>query len=54
LNLQKRCYTTLREIEVPGTELHINPHSKTLVVSPKGYFRYQAKNPPEAKYIRIC
>ena len=40
-----------REIEVSGTELHINPHSKTLVVSPKGYFRYQAKNPPEAKYI---
>jgi len=41
----------LREIEVPGTELHINPFSKTLVSSPKGYFRYQAKNPPEAKYI---
>lgn len=41
----------LREIEVPGTELHLNPHSRTLVVSPKGYFRYQAKNPPEAKYI---
>ena len=41
----------LYEIEVPGTELHINPHSKTLVTSPKGYFRYQAKNPPEAKYI---
>lgn len=41
----------LYEIEVPGTELHINPHSKTLVSSPKGYFRYQAKNPPEAKYI---
>jgi len=43
--------TQLREIEVPGTELHINPFSKTLVSSPKGYFRYQAKNPPEAKYI---
>jgi hypothetical protein len=41
----------LREIDVPGTELHINPYSKTLVVSPKGYFRHQAKNPPEAKYI---
>lgn len=41
----------LYEIEVSGTELHINPHSKTLVTSPKGYFRYQAKNPPEAKYI---
>jgi hypothetical protein len=41
----------LYEIEVPGTELHINPHSKTLVTSPKGYFRHQAKNPPEAKYI---
>ena len=43
--------TQLHEIEVPGTELHLNPHSRTLVVSPKGYFRYEAKNPPEAKYI---
>jgi len=43
--------TEFYEIKVPGTELHINPHSKTLVTSPKGYFRYQAKNPPEAKYI---
>jgi len=43
--------TQLREIEVPGTELHLNPYSRTLVVSPKGYFRYEAKNPPEAKYI---
>lgn len=41
----------LYEIEVSGTELHINPHSKTLVTSPKKYFRYQGKNPPEAKYI---
>lgn len=41
----------LVEIEVPGTELHVNPYSKTLVVSPKGYFSYRAKNPPEAKYI---
>jgi len=41
----------LLEIEVPGTDLHINPYSNTLIVSPKGYFRYQAKNPPEAKYI---
>ena len=41
----------LYEIEVPGTELQLNPHSRTLVVSPKGYFRYEAKNPPEAKYI---
>lgn len=41
----------LDEITVPGTELHINPHSKTLVTSPKGYFCYRAKNPPVAKYI---
>jgi len=41
----------LYEMEVPGTELHVNPHSKTLVTSPKGYFCYQARNPPEAKYI---
>lgn len=47
--LKDNC--NLTEIEVPGTELHINPHSKTLVVSPKGYFSYRAKNPPEAKYI---
>lgn len=46
-----RDNSELYEMEVPGTELHINPHSKTLVTSPKGYFRYQAKNPPEAKYI---
>lgn len=39
------------EVELPGTELHLAPLSQTIITSPKGYFRYQAKNPPEAKYI---
>lgn len=46
-----RDNSELYEMAVPGTELHVNPHSKTLVTSPRGYFCYQAKNPPEAKYI---
>lgn len=39
------------EIETPGTKLCLAPLSQTIVTSIKGYFRYQAKNPPEAKYI---
>ena len=39
------------EVELLGTRLELAPLSQTLVISPKGYFRYQAKNPPEAKYI---
>jgi len=39
------------EIDLPGTPLHLAPLSQTIITSPKGYFRYQAKNPPEAKYI---
>lgn len=39
------------EIEVPGTPLQIDPNSPTLIVSPKGHFRYEARNPSEAKYI---
>lgn len=39
------------KVEVPGTPLQLDPNSPTIVVSPKRYFRYEAKNPPEAKYI---
>ncbi|MCX7920305.1 MAG: winged helix-turn-helix domain-containing protein [bacterium] len=40
-----------REINVPGTELILERNSRVIIVSPKGYFRYKAKNPPEALYI---
>ena len=40
-----------REINVPGTILQLDPYSRDIVISPKGYFRYKAKNPPEAVYI---
>lgn len=46
----KNC-TDFYEVELPGTQLHLAPLSQTTITSPKGYFRYQAKNPPEAKYI---
>jgi len=39
------------KIELPGTPLNIDSNSQTAVTSPKGHFRYEAKNPPEAKYI---
>jgi hypothetical protein len=44
-------YTEFFEIDLPGTQLHLAPLSQTIITSPKGYFRYQAKNPPEARYI---
>jgi len=43
--------TDFYEVELPGTQLYLAPLSQTIITSPKGYFRYQAKNPPEAKYI---
>lgn len=43
--------TDFYEVDLPGTQLHLAPLSQTIITSPKGYFRYQAKNPPEAKYI---
>jgi len=43
--------TDFYEVELPGTQLHLATLSQTIITSPKGYFRYQAKNPPEAKYI---
>lgn len=42
------------EVELPGTQLHLAPLSQTIITSPKGFFRYQAKNPSEAKYILYC
>lgn len=39
------------EIEVASTPLQLDPNSQLIVISPKRYFRYEAKNPPEAKYI---
>lgn len=39
------------EVELPGMQLHLAPLSQTTITSPREYFRYQAKNPPEAKYI---
>lgn len=44
-------WTDFYEVELPGTQLHLTPLSQTIITSPKGYFRHQAKNPPEAKYI---
>jgi len=44
-------YKELIDLEVPGTKLSINTYSKTLVTSPRGYFKYKARNPSEAKYI---
>jgi len=48
--LDDNC-TDFYEVELPGTQLQLAPLSQTIITSPKGYFRYQAKNPPEAKYI---
>jgi len=39
------------EMKIPGTPLDIDSNSKTTVISPKRHFRYEAKNPSEAKYI---
>ena len=47
----KGCTDTFYDVELPGTQLQLAPLSQTVMTSPKGYFRYQAKNPPEAKYI---
>lgn len=48
--VNKDC-TDFYEVELPGTQLHLAHLSQTIITSPKGYFRYQAKNPPQAKYI---
>jgi len=38
------------EINLPGTPLQLESNSQA-VISPKRYFRYEARNPSEAKYI---
>ena len=38
-------------ISLPGTQLQLEQNSQTIVISPKRHFRYDAKNPPLAKYI---
>jgi len=42
------------EVELPGTELRLDPHSQGVLVSPLRRFRYAARNPSEAKYILYC
>lgn len=44
-------YNNLIDLVVPGTKLSISTYLKTLVTSPRGYFKYKARNPSEAKYI---
>lgn len=39
------------EVELPGTLLHIDPLFKSIINSSRQYFKYQARNPAEAKYI---
>ena len=38
-------------IETPGTPLQLDPNSQTTIISPKRFFKYEARNPSEAKYI---
>lgn len=38
-------------IETPGTPLQLDANSQTTIISPKRFFKYEAKNPSEAKYI---
>lgn len=39
------------EIDIPGTPLQIDSNSQTTIISPRKHFRYEARNPSEAKYI---
>ena len=39
------------EIDIPGTPLQLDPNSQTTIISPKRHYRYEARNPSEAKYI---
>lgn len=49
--LDNKDCTDFFELDLPGTQLNFAPLSQTIITSSKGYFRYKAKNPPEAKYI---
>lgn len=39
------------EVELPGTFLQIDSLFKSIIASPKKLFKYEARNPAEAKYI---
>jgi hypothetical protein len=39
------------EIDIPGTPLQLDLNSQTTIISPKRHYRYEARNPSEAKYI---
>lgn len=43
--LDKKNRIDFYEVNVPRTQLHLAPLSKTIITSPRRYFRYQAKNP---------
>lgn len=47
----KTAHDRQLEIQVPGTPLQLDSNSETVVVSPRRHFRYEAKNPAEAKFI---
>ncbi|OGP62900.1 MAG: hypothetical protein A2170_14135 [Deltaproteobacteria bacterium RBG_13_53_10] len=44
-------YDEMFTIETPGTPLQLDPNSQTTIISPKRFFKYEARNPSEAKYI---
>lgn len=51
-NFLEECWPDeMIEIKIPGTPLDIDSNSKSTVISKEWNFRYEAKNPPEAKYI---
>lgn len=39
------------EISLPSTNLQLEHNSQTIIISPKRHFKYEARNPPLAKYI---
>jgi len=44
-------YDEMFTVETPGTPLQLDPNSQTTIISPKRFFKYEARNPSEAKYI---
>ena len=49
--VQETALTNATELAVPGTILEPDRNSPTTVVSPRRHFRYNARNPSEAKFI---
>jgi hypothetical protein len=39
------------DVDIPGTPLQLDPNSQTTIISPKRHYKYEARNPSEAKYI---